>query len=533
MLAKAFIKTPQIGLVICAGITSLILGVLFSLIWFGQTASVLACFSDPYIWHITFFSLKQAILSTLFSLLGAIPVSLALYRRRFHGRIWLLRLCMMTFVLPVLVAVFGIVTIYGNSGLLKQLFEWDHFSIYGLSGILIAHVFFNLPLCIRILTQALSAIPQTQHRMACHLGMNALNRFQYIEWPVIRIQLLSISSLVFLLCFTSFAIVMTLGGGPGATTIELAIYQAIHYDFDLALGATLGIWQIVLTGIFSLLFQRMTKKEENGYGVLFQESPPVFTSSIWLNIWDYFWILFSVLFLLPPLVAVVFSGLNADFLKVITDRSLWMALYHSFLIAISSGLLALFFGIGVLLTSRIHRLKREKLKADALEFNAMLILVTPGVVLSTGLFLLFNQFTYTFDYSLVLVIVINTLMALPYVIKSLSVPFYSIAETFEPLCISLGMNGIRRLYLIEWRALKQPIRRTFSLAFILSLGDLSAIALFGSPDFQTLPLYLYRQLGSYQMHAAAVTALILFLLSLGVFIFTENQKITENQNVRC
>jgi thiamine transport system permease protein len=33
--------------------------------------------------------------------------------------------------------------------------------------------------------------------------------------------------LVFLLCMTSFAVALTLGGGPRATTVELAIYQAL------------------------------------------------------------------------------------------------------------------------------------------------------------------------------------------------------------------------------------------------------------------------------------------------------------------
>ncbi|MCV6625020.1 MAG: thiamine/thiamine pyrophosphate ABC transporter permease, partial [Cellvibrionaceae bacterium] len=386
----------------------------------------------------TLFSLKQAFLSTLLSLLGAIPIALALYRRRFWGRRWLLRLCAMTFVLPVLVAVFGIVAIYGNSGWLLRLFAWQDFSIYGLSGILLAHVFLNLPLSVRIFIQALETIPTQQHQLAYHLGMGAWTRFKLIEWPAMQAQLLSIASLVFMLCFTSFAIVMALGGGPKATTIELAIYQAIHYDFDLAFAAILGLWQILLTLLFSLLVQRITKKR--GSGAMPHRQRPIFVTSKWLNIWDSLWIGVCLLLLLPPLVAVVFAGINPRFWMVVSDSALWSATYHSLSIALCSALLALGCGVSILLTSRIYRLKKAKRSADYLEFSAMLILVTPSVVLSTGLFLLLNRFSYAPDYAFALVIVVNTLMALPYVIKSLSVPLFSLAQRFEPLCISLGMK---------------------------------------------------------------------------------------------
>ncbi|GAL06984.1 thiamin ABC transporter transmembrane component [Photobacterium aphoticum] len=95
------------------------------------------------------------------------------------------------------------------------------------------------------------------------------------------------------------------------------------------------------------------------------------------------------------------------------------------------------------------------------------------------------------------------------------------AQHYDPLCQSLGMGGLTRLWLVEWRALRAPIAQALAISFVLSLGDLGAIALFGSNDFQTLPLYLFQLLGSYQMDAAAVTALILLLLSLGLFTLVE------------
>lgn len=48
-----------------------------------------------------------------------------------------------------------------------------------------------------------------------------------------------------MLCFASFATVLSLGGGPQATTIELAIFQALSYDYDPARAAMLALIQMV------------------------------------------------------------------------------------------------------------------------------------------------------------------------------------------------------------------------------------------------------------------------------------------------
>lgn len=191
---------------------------------------------DSYLWHVLRFSFWQALLSALLSVLPAIPLARALYRRRFPGRSTLLRLCAMTLVLPVLVAVFGILSVYGRSGWLAQLCALlgvDYtFSPYGLQGILLAHVFFNLPLATRLLLQALQQIPGEQRQIAAQLGLSGWAHFRIVEWPWLRRQILPAAALIFMLCFASFATVLSLGGGPQATTIELAIFQALSFDYD-------------------------------------------------------------------------------------------------------------------------------------------------------------------------------------------------------------------------------------------------------------------------------------------------------------
>ncbi|EKT60118.1 thiamine transporter membrane protein [Providencia sneebia DSM 19967] len=219
-----------------------------SLWFFSPSISIRELFSDHYLWHVIGFTFWQAFLSALFSILPAILLARALYRRRFPGRKLLLQLCAMTLVLPVLVAVFGILSVYGKTGWLSQLYQliglnYD-FSPYGLQGILLAHVFFNMPLATRMLLQSLENISTEQRQIAAQLGLNEWQQFRILEWPYIRRQMLPTAALIFMLCFASFATVLALGGGPAATTIELAIYQALSYDFDPARAAVLALIQL-------------------------------------------------------------------------------------------------------------------------------------------------------------------------------------------------------------------------------------------------------------------------------------------------
>ena len=84
----------------------------------------------------------------------------------------------------------------------------------------------------RLLLQALENIPGEQRQLAAQLGMRGWHFFRFVEWPWLRRQIPPVAALIFMLCFASFATVLSLGGGPQATTIELAIYQALSYDYD-------------------------------------------------------------------------------------------------------------------------------------------------------------------------------------------------------------------------------------------------------------------------------------------------------------
>lgn len=191
-------------------------------------------------WAALRFTLVQAALSAGISCLLAVPVARALARRRFAGRGLLVTLMGAPFLLPVIVAVLGLLAVFGRSGVVSgalALAGLPPLSIYGLHGVVLAHVFLNLPLVTRMLLMGWQAIPAERFRLAASLGMPPGAQFRHLERPMLRTVLPGAAVVVFTICLASFAVALTLGGGPGATTVELAIYQALRFDYDPARAA--------------------------------------------------------------------------------------------------------------------------------------------------------------------------------------------------------------------------------------------------------------------------------------------------------
>lgn len=507
-------------------VVAVALAAFLALWWNAPQGDWVAVWQDSYLWHVVRFSFWQAFLSALLSVVPAIFLARALYRRRFPGRQMLLRLCAMTLILPVLVAVFGILSVYGRQGWLASLWqslglEWT-FSPYGLQGILLAHVFFNLPMASRLLLQALENIPGEQRQLAAQLGMRGWHFFRFVEWPWLRRQIPPVAALIFMLCFASFATVLSLGGGPQATTIELAIYQALSYDYDPARAAMLALIQMVCCLGLVLLSQRLSKAIAPGTTLLQGWRDP--DDRLHSRICDTALIVLALLLLLPPLLAVIVDGVNRQLPEVLAQPVLWQALWTSLRIALAAGVLCVVLTMMLLWSSRELRARQKMLAGQALEMSGMLILAMPGIVLATGFFLLLNNTIGLPQSADGIVIFTNALMAIPYALKVLENPMRDITARYSMLCQSLGIEGWSRLKVVELRALKRPLAQALAFACVLSIGDFGVVALFGNDDFRTLPFYLYQQIGSYRSQDGAVTALILLLLCFLLFTVIEKYR---------
>ena len=219
-----------------------------------QLTRLLEQYADPYLRHVTLFTLKQAILSTFASLVVGVIVALSLLCRAGKTRSmrFLQDALILCFVLPPVVVVFGIVDLFGYNGAInkitlalfsRRLFE----SLYGLGGIVAAHVFYNAPLVACVCLQRLQAVGRAPLQLAADLHFSFGKTLRHVLCPCLKPALGSLAALVFTLCLTSFTVVLMLGGGPRATTLPVAVFEAVRLDFEPARAAFLSLLQVLLS----------------------------------------------------------------------------------------------------------------------------------------------------------------------------------------------------------------------------------------------------------------------------------------------
>jgi thiamine transport system permease protein len=495
--APALLALAFLGLALAAGF--------LPVLWLG----VVQGFSrfDSYIIRVLIFTVVQAGLSTLISVAIGLPLARALARRQsFFGRGMIVRLFNLPLALPAIVVIIGIIQVYGARGWLGGMLD-----IYGLQGILVAHVFFNFPLAARLLLAELERIPAESWKLAAQLGLKPLDIWRLVEWPQLRGSVPGIALLIFLLCAASFAIVLTLGGGPRATTLEVAIYQALRADFDPQRAAVLALVQLALCSSLALLAQRFGGLMP-GWPALRAMPRRYDGQGAAKRIWDGSFIAVALLLLLPPLLAIIMSGL----VQFRVDMPLLQALATSLALGSSSAILA--FALVWPLSSRAARSPVWR------RWSGLAVLaswIVPPAVLATGWFVVLISYAGMGGLSAFLVIAMNALMALPFVYQSLSPALAQSAEAHDRLCASFGLRGWNRFRRIDLPALKKPIGLSLVMALILSLGDLTAISLFGTQGFVTLPALIYRQMGSYRFDDASGTALVLAMLVLALTTLAE------------
>lgn len=453
-------------------------------------------------WAAIRFSLTQAFLSALISVFLAIPVARALARRSFPGRGLLITLLGAPFILPVIVAVLGLLAVFGKNGILSQLlvfFGGEPLSIYGLHGVVLAHVFFNLPLATRLVLQEWLSIPAERFRLAATLGLDGRGLFRVLEQPVLRRSVPGAFVVVFVLCLSSFAVALTLGGGPGATTVELAIYQAFRFDFDLGHAAVLALVQLAMAVTAGALALRFALGGGAGTG-LDRRVMRWDSQGVGARVLDWVSIVCVALFLSLPLAMVVLRGAPA---VVGLPGVVWQAAAYSVAVALASTVLCLMLALP--LACRYGGIV------------GLLGLAVSPLALGTGLFLLVRPYASPGDLAMMVTALVNALMSLPFAIRALNAPVQSVADDFGRLAQSVGLTGWRYWTRVALPRLRRPMGFAAGLSAALSMGDLGVVALFGDPNRATLPLQMYRLMGSYQMEAAAGAALVLLVLSLGLF----------------
>lgn len=456
----------------------------------------------PADWVALRFTILQATLSAGLSCLLAVPVARALARRRFPGRGALVTVMGAPFILPTIVAILGVLAVTGRSGWLNDALTWaglPRLSIYGLHGVVLAHVILNLPLATRLLLAGWLAIPAERFRVAAALNapVGAL-----LERPMLRQVLPGVFAAILALCLTSFSVALILGGGPRATTVELGIYQRLRFEADFAGAATLALLQYALSGAAALLAARMSLGSAlaGGLGRAVErwDSRAALPRTL-----DALALGGASALLLLPLLAVALRGLPglADL-----PTEAWAAAGRSLAVALAAASIALGLALPIALQGG----------PLATAVGALPLAASP-LVLGTGLLLILRPLVSLQAAALPVTALLDGLLALPFALRAL-VPAVADAHVATGrLAASLGLRGWLLLRVAVLPAIRRPLGFAAGLSAALSAGNLGAVALFASEGQATLPLLMVRLIGAYRMEAAAGVGLLTSSLALALF----------------
>jgi thiamine transport system permease protein len=456
----------------------------------GQGAPWLSYF-DSWLYNILEFSIMQAALSAALSVLVAIPFALFFAHSAFNGQ-WLLKgLLNLFFIMPVLTVVLGVVSAFS-----------DLTDVFSLKGIVIAHMYLNVPYAIRLLWERLGQVSQAQLNVASTLGFTPWHTFRWIQLPVVIDSIKPIFVLIFLLCFSSFTIVLTMGGGPANTNLEVAIYQALKFDFDPTAGAIYAcfhggiafffMWFLGKRQSFSLEISQMEKRQMR-----------------WPGVFQALAIAALLVTLAYPLLSLVLKAISVPFTG--SDR-LFEAVATSLVLAVGSGILAVCLAL-------MRSLDRTQSRAT--RFIDFGLLVLPIMVISTGLFLLALKLGIAFKITSILIIWLNGLLAMPLILGPMQSRIRSNRVHYNRLFMTLGFTEYQQFRWVYLPAVVPVLPWSIMLAMVLSVGDLGVAALVGSAQFVTLPILIYQAMGSYQMVLASQLTVILLVICCSLLVVAE------------
>ena len=493
-------------------------------------------------------SFYQAGLSTLLTLALGLPTAFLFSRYAFKGKLLLRALTAIPFMLPTVVVAAGFNALLGPRGWvnlgLMDLFHLQNAPItfVGTFGaILMAHVFYNTTIVIRLVGNTLSRLDPRTEQAAQTLGSNPGQVLRHVTLPLLRPSILAASLLVFIFDFTSFGVILLLGK-PGFSTLEVEIYRQAMQMFNLPLAGLLSLIQLLCTLVFSILYSRILKRnpvtstprsaQEN---IRKAQTVP---QKIILSVL----VVFLLAFFLLPLISLpvrsitrleadrgardqVRTGFTGDYYSelFINRRESLFYVPPFTAIAISTGyaaltvLLSLLIGFPV--ASALARPGRMERLLDPL---LMLPLGASAVTLGLGFIVSFNRPPLALVNSPFLAPLAHTLIALPFVIRSLQPALASIPDPLRQAAAALGASPVRVWAAVDWPIVGRATLSAGVFAFTISLGEFGASSLVVRPEYPTMPIAIARFLsqpgGMNYGQAMAMATILMLVCGLGILL---------------
>jgi len=474
------------------------------------------------------FTFGQALLSTGLTLMLGLPGAYVFARYQFPGKRLIQALSTVPFVLPTVVVAAAFSSVLGPRSVLNRWFGWNLDLRYTLAAILLAHIFYNYTVVLRLVRGLWSTLDPHLEQAARTLGAPPWRVFWEVTLPLLMPVVGTAGLLVFIFCFTSFGVVLILGG-PTFATLEVAIYRQTINFANLQLAAALSLIQILFTLVLTLIYARMQARIVRPLDLKPQwvtERRPRTVGDVALVVGN---VGVMLVLLAYPLVTLVARSLGSGlrYYAALFENPRQGVFYvppfaavgNSIRIALMTTVLALFLG---LLTALALYRRRAGWLIDAV---FMLPLGTSAVTLGLGYLLAMDQPPLQLRGTVALIVFAHTLVGLPFVVRSLLPALQSIRPSLREVAALLGGSPARVFVEVDlpivWRAL--AVGAIF--AFTVSMGEFGATSLIARPELPTIPVAIYRFLsrpGALNYGQALAMSTILMSVCVAGFVGIEH-----------
>jgi len=499
--------------------------------------------STSYYAGVLWFTIWQAALSTLLTVIVALPGAYVFARYDFKGKALLQNLATIPFVLPTVVTAAAFHALLGPRGLantiLMHLFQLESPVIHLDQTIwffLLAHVFYNYTVILRIVGGFWSRLPKNLTESARMLGASDTKAFVTITLPLLKPALLAASLLVFVFCFTSFGVVLILGG-PRYATVEVEIYRQALHLFNLPMASALALVQIAFTFGLIAVYTRLEKKVAVSLTVPGSQSNNRKVQTPRERYFVLANILWMVLLLGTPLMALfiqsVFTeaGPSLVYYASLLENKAASILYVAPITAIAN---SLGYALGATLIALIlgwfsaaFLVGSKEKWAIVLDPIFMLPLSTSAITLGFGFVVALDEPPLNLRSSILLPAIAHAMVAFPFVVRSILPVWRSIPQNLRDAAALLGASPLRTWTTIDWPILRRALLVGAVFAFAISMGEFGATVFVVRPQTPTMPLAIFRYLnhpGSLNYgQAMAMSCLLMVTTAMG-FLFLERIK---------
>ena len=413
---------------------------------------------QQFFWKVILFTTWQAVISTVLTLALGLPLAYLFAHYDFPGKSLLRALTMIPFVMPTVVVAAAFVTLLGDDGLLNQwlvsLFDMQSPPInlqHTIWIILSAHVFYNVSVVIRTVGGFWGNLNPHIGEAAQVLGANRMHLLLDVTLPLLKPSIIAASLLVFLFCFTSFGVILILGGLRYAT-VEVEIYRQAVSLFNLPVAAFLSLIQLGITFTVMAIYTRMQARTSIPIQMRPQatlaRTPRARSQRILLTVS----VAIVIMILLAPLLALAWRsvtlGGNGFTLRYYTELTVdrrqsaffvppIVAIRNSLLFAAVTVLLSVFLGV----ISAYLLARPQRRLTTILDPVFLLPLGTSAVTLGFGYIISMGSLRT----SLILIPIAHTLIAAPFVLRMLLPTLRSLDPRFARVCRDSGSVSLPRL----------------------------------------------------------------------------------------